>query len=99
MAITFVSKLPPVVQGVLDEVACKALITVAARLYVLELRHPRASAFVRELAGGLHGGYAWGSAIAGNPLDRFRRSVPRDPSWEAIVERTAVRAAQLTVVK
>lgn len=94
MASRNVSKARILLQQLTDEVACTALITVAARLYVFELRHPRFAKAARELVDGLYAGYAWGTAFCPLP---FGRQPERDRSWEAVESRAAQRAAELGI--
>jgi hypothetical protein len=101
MASRTVSNARRLLQHVSDEVACRALITVAYHVARLDRKHPR----VREFCQAVHAGYAWGLFLGGGAprvteifpfVPRAKLElVPRDPTWEGVEARTAARAASL----
>lgn len=96
MAPDTVSKASLVVKEALrdlaDELICKALISAAYRVAAFHMRHPGLAEFVA----GCRFAYAWSGAVWCPPWQR--KAEPRDPSWEAVQARTAVRASQIRAV-
>lgn len=92
MAPDTVSKARLLVKAVADDLISKALISAAYRVAVFNIKHP----VLGEILQGIRAGYAWSGAVWCPPWQR--KAEPRDPSWDAVQARTAVRASQIRAV-